>query len=474
MAQVEQDVPLLQEGFAAARTRSKQRAARLLDARFQVTERGSTLTTEFRAGAIAFLAASNNFVVNAEIMSMAGVDTDACVVSSAFMTGVACIASGYLSNLPLGIVTSVGPNFFLAETLVVQGHCSLEGALAVSAASGLCVAFLAMTPLLSSLLGAIPLCVKRGLVIGQGLLTALIGFKAIGIVVADTRPGIHNTLVTLGDTHTLEARIFAAFLVITATLLQRGVKGAVLIGMLSATATTWACTGDWPDTYFAEGHLELHSLDFSVFAGAAILVQVLALTVMLLASISGGLLASARLAGLLDNGEVPGASKVYLVSGAATMVSAALGCSPLFVSMSASAGIRDGGRTGLVSIVLGLCCLLTALCFSPLAAEVPKAAIAPVLVLVGCSMMGEATEVRWSDTREAVPAFLCAVLQPFTYNIENGIYAGIAASVVLFITTGDFAAAKTAFLTRPWVHRTAPSRGGRSGGGGPASPGVGT
>lgn len=412
--------------------------SRALDSYFQVSQRGSTLATEFRAGTTSFLASSNNFVVNAQIMAYAGIGRTDCVVSSAFVTALACIATGLLSNLPLGTVTSVGPNVFLAYSLVGQHLCSVEGALAVSAASGLVLSVLAATPLLMVLLGLVPLSVKYGLVIGTGLFTAFIGLKSIGVVVADTSAQGHGNIVALGDLHSTEALICGVFLILTASLLHRAVKGSVLIGMLAATFVSWACTGEWPESYFAARQLPSYSPDFSVLTDPHMWVQVMALTLMLLFSISGAVIGCARMAGLLDKGDVPGSSVVYFVCGVSTMLSAALGSSPLFVSMSAAAGIRDGGRTGLVSIVLGLYCLVTAFWFSPLAAAIPHCATAPVLVLVGVSMAGEAKEVRWWNMQEALPAFLCAIFQPFTYSVANGIYAGVAASCILFFTTGEF------------------------------------
>eukprot|EP00931_Biecheleriopsis_adriatica_P082565 TRINITY_DN56020_c0_g1_i1.p1 TRINITY_DN56020_c0_g1~~TRINITY_DN56020_c0_g1_i1.p1 ORF type:complete len:143 (-),score=11.41 TRINITY_DN56020_c0_g1_i1:15-395(-) len=106
--------------------------------------------------------------------------------------------------------------------------------------------------------------------------------------------------------------------------------------------------------------------------------------------------------------------------------------------MSASSGIRDGGRTGLVSIVIGAYSLLTAFLLSPLMSAIPACALSPVLILLGAHMFREVKEVDWDDTRRALPAFLCAVLQPFTGNVGDGIYAGIACSFLLFVTTGAF------------------------------------
>eukprot|EP00928_Gymnodinium_smaydae_P031554 TRINITY_DN23128_c0_g1_i1.p1 TRINITY_DN23128_c0_g1~~TRINITY_DN23128_c0_g1_i1.p1 ORF type:complete len:667 (+),score=99.19 TRINITY_DN23128_c0_g1_i1:83-2083(+) len=411
-----------------------------LDSYFCVTQRGSTLSTEFRAGTTAFLATANNFVVNAQIMQRAGVSPSITVVSSAFASGVACISSGFLGNLPLGLVTSVGPNVFLAYSLVGGGAFTTDEALAISAGTGMLLLALSITPLLLLVLGVVPLSVKYGLVIGTGLLTSFIGLKSIGIVVADTGSiGGHNNIVALGRLETPQVYIAVVFLVITASMLHRAVDGAVLIGMLGATVVHWCVTWDWPQRFIAPSSLTFFDLDFTTLLQGSSWFEAFALLLMVLFSIIGAVIGCSRMAGLLEkDGGAPGSTAVYLCCGLGTIISAFLGSSPIIVSMSAAAGIRDGGRTGLVSITIGMLSLLTALLFSPLASAIPSCATAPVLVLVGVSMAGESTEVKWWNMQEALPAFLCAIFQPFTYSVSNGIYAGVAMAFVLFFSTGAF------------------------------------
>lgn len=195
----------------------------------------------------------------------------------------------------------------------------------------------------------------------------------------------------------------------------------------------------WPSGVIAVRGLNWFTLDLAPLCTLSGWVQVFAVLLMLLFSISGALLGCARMAGLMQpDGGIPGGTAVYLTCGLATLLSAWIGSSPVFISMSAAAGIREGAKTGLMSVVLGFYCLVTAFLFSPLASAVPHCAIAPVLVLVGLSMTGEAREVNWWSMQESLPAFLCAVFQPFTYSVANGIYAGVGMSAVLFFTTGSF------------------------------------
>mmetsp|Transcript_53405 Transcript_53405/g.153180 ORF Transcript_53405/g.153180 Transcript_53405/m.153180 type:complete len:689 (-) Transcript_53405:67-2133(-) len=410
---------------------------RRLDDYFLMSRRGSDISTEIRAGTTAFLAASNNFVVNAHIMQHAGIDPSVSVISGAFSAAFTCILCGLLSNLPLGLVPSVGPNVFLAFSLVAKGVVNTDQALAISGATGIMLLFLSLTPVLKVVLGLVPLCIKYGLIIGTGLLSALIGLKSIGVVVPDTGPS--HDIVALGRLDDLPVYIAAVALIIMASMLHNGVKGAVLLGMLGATLADWILNGDMPGEFVKLGHVTPHAVEFSVLLDPSSWVQVFALLLMLLFSISGAVIGSGRMAGLLsEEGTVPGSTAVYVVCGVGTLLSSLLGTSPIFVSMSAAAGVREGGRTGLTSIVMGMWCLLTAFLLSPIAAAIPPCAVAPVLILVGVSMVGEAKEVAWWSMQEALPAFLCAVFQPFTYSVSNGIFAGMTMSCVLFFTTGEF------------------------------------
>eukprot|EP00928_Gymnodinium_smaydae_P086830 TRINITY_DN71251_c0_g1_i1.p1 TRINITY_DN71251_c0_g1~~TRINITY_DN71251_c0_g1_i1.p1 ORF type:complete len:641 (+),score=67.32 TRINITY_DN71251_c0_g1_i1:53-1975(+) len=402
---------------------------------FCVTSRGGTLTGELRAGTTAFLAAAQNFVADAHIMSHAGIDARDCVVNGAFVCGLANIASGILSNLPVGLMPGVGPNVLLAFSLVANHVCTTEQALAVAFMTGFLSVIITLTPLNKLIIGLVPLCVRYGLLLGTGLLCSLIGMKAVGVVVPD--PG--EDIVALGTLTTLEVKICACFLFLIVTLLSWAVRGAVLIGMLGATVTFWFFSDAWPSSFVSPALPSFHRIDASVLLKGEAWLNIGALIVMLTLSSCGAIMSTARMGGMLRaDGGVNGSTSVYLCCGLATMTSSVVGSSPVYVSMAASAGVHDGGRTGIVSIVVGIYSLVTALLFSPLISSIPKCAIAPVLLLVGVSLMGEAKHVEWSKIDQGLPAFLCAIFQPFTFSVAHGINAGLASSFVLFLSTGQF------------------------------------
>jgi len=368
-------------------------------------------------------------------MSHAGLDSRDVVINAAFVCGLTNIACGVLSNLPLGLMPGVGPNVLLAFGLVANGVCTTDQVLAVSMMAGMCLTVFALTPINKLFIGLVPLSVRYGLIIGTGLLSALIGLKAVNVVVPDHG----DNIVALGVLDSLEARICSVFLILIVSMLHFAVKGAVLVGMLGATLTVWVLSGSYPTTLVSVGLPSFHALDFSILSQAEAWVNIGALDLMMRFSTCAALMSSARMAGLMrPDGGVNGGTSVYLCCGLATMLSAALGSSPVFVSMAASAGIQDGGRTGIVSIVVGVYALLTSFLLAPLISAIPKAAISPVLLLVGVSMMGEAAHIEWKKIDRALPAFMCAIFQPFTFSVAHGINAGLGMSLVLFFSTGQF------------------------------------
>lgn len=145
------------------------------------------------------------------------------------------------------------------------------------------------------------------------------------------------------------------------------------------------------------------------------------------------------LAGLVKDGIVPGATQTYLAACAGTAVGALTGSSPLIIAAESAVGIKEGGRTGLTAVTVAAC-FLVSLPLSPLLQALPAETTSPVLILVGTMMLGEASHIEWGDMTTALPAFLTMVVQPFTFSIANGIYVGLAFSLVLFILNGDFMA----------------------------------
>jgi len=119
------------------------------------------------------------------------------------------------------------------------------------------------------------------------------------------------------------------------------------------------------------------------------------------------------------------------------MIGACMGCSPIIIHVESAAGIKEGGKTGLTAVTIGSLFLLS-IFFAPVFGKIPETSTAPVLVLVGAMMMGEAQCIDWTLMDQAIPAFLTIAIMPFTFSIPNGIIFGLFSSVFFYFTTGQF------------------------------------
>jgi AGZA family xanthine/uracil permease-like MFS transporter len=275
---------------------------------------------------------------------------------------------------------------------------------------------------------------------GIGLFIAFIGLSDAGIIVA--RQG---TMVGLG-TLTAPGPLLAIFgLFVIAAMQTRGIRGAVLYGILIATAVGWGFgLGHWSGGGFPLGQLSATAFQLDVRAAlnlkSGIALSLLEIVfVFLFVDVFdnvGTLVAVTRRAGLAAaDGTIPRLRRILLVDSAAMMVGAVAGTSPVTSYIESAAGVAAGGRTGLTSVTVGLLFAAT-VWFAPLVQAVPTAATAPALILVGALMMGSLAEVDWRDPVEAIPAFLTIVMIPLSYSIANGLAFGITSHALLRLVAG--------------------------------------
>ena len=273
-------------------------------------------------------------------------------------------------------------------------------------------------------------------VVGMGLLLTFIGLQTAKIVVPDA-----ETMVTLGDLTALEPVLAILGLAIISALHYRNVKGSIILGIFAVALSFFAIKNTWPRKFLSLPHLKVFPMDFTQLFGkgattnawGAVLAYVLVMTF----DIGGALFGLGNLAGLVKDGHVPGATIAYVAAAFGTAIGALTGTTPLIIAAESAVGIKEGGRTGLVAITISMCFCLS-MFLAPFLQAIPAVATAPVLVLVGAMMMGESVHIDWSTMVTAVPAFLTIVIQPFTFSIANGIYAGLVMSLLLFFLTGNF------------------------------------
>jgi AGZA family xanthine/uracil permease-like MFS transporter len=425
-----------------------------LDALFGLTSRGTSVRTEVIAGATTFMTMAYIVFVNPAIL---GKVTDvagtrlafpALLTSTALVAAVMTLAMGIFANLPLALAAGMGLNSVVAFQLVATMKLTWAQAMGVIVAEGLAITVLVATGLRQAVVRAVPTSMKKAIGIGIGLFLAIIGFVDAGFVSRNAADPVPVALGTGGHLKGFPIVLFVLTLVLTAWLVARNVKGALLVGIVSATAVAVvakALFGDaagfkpWevvlPSSPFARPDFsQLGKFDFGFVDALGVAAAALTVFSLMLSDFFdtvGTVVAVGQEAKYLDEkGDFPRPGTVLLVDSLAAVAGGAAGASSATTYIESASGAAAGGRTGLASIVTGL--LFAACLFiSPLAGVVPPQATGAVLVLVGFFMMRDVGSLPWGDATEAVPAFLTLTLMPFTYSITNGIGAGFISYVVL-------------------------------------------
>lgn len=435
-----------------------------LDRYFRITERGSTVGREVRGGIVTFFAMAYILVVNPSILSAATEGTNitvpALVSGTALVAGVLTIMMGAIAKFPLAMAAGMGLNAMVAFSLAGAMGLTFQEAMGLIFWEGVVILILVLTGFREAVFKAVPGQLKSAISVGIGLFIAFVGLINAGIV----RPG--GTPVQLGIDGSIAgwpAVVFVVGLLAIMILFARKIPGAMLIGIIIATvvafiiqavahvpgrdldgnpATGWGQTV--PELTGAPVALpEFSSLGqisfFGAFEKLGILAVVLLIFSLMLADFfdtMGTMVAVGSEAKLLDQDGIPPRSKSILIIDSLGAIFGGLGgVSSNTAYVESTAGVGEGARTGLASVVTGALFLL-ALFFAPLFALVPTEAASTALVFVGFLMMTQVTEIDWSKTDMALPAFLTIALMPFAYSITAGIGMGFISYVVIQIARG--------------------------------------
>ena len=432
-----------------------------IDRWFSITERGSDVRTELRGGLTTFFTMAYIVVLNPLILSAAAddagrkLDLAQVATSTALVAAVMTILMGVVGRYPFAIAAGLGLNGVVAFQLASQ--MSWPAAMGIVVIEGIVITLLVLTGLREAVMDAIPLPLKQAISVGIGLFIALIGFVDAGFV--RRNPDAANTPVpvNLGTGGRLlgwPTVVFVVGLLLTAVLVARRQRGAILIGIVATTvfaivlnaivdAQGWGLNEPrWPNDIVASpdfGLLGEFSLGGS-FDAVGVVSAVLFIFTLMLADFfdtMGTVIGVGGEAGLLDReGKLPGAGRVLLVDSVAAVAGGAASASSNTSYIESAAGVGDGARTGLASVATGVL-FLVALFLTPLVAVVPYEAASPALVIVGFLLMTQVRLIPWDDFDIAIPAFLTIILMPFTYSITNGIGAGFVSYVVIKVLRGE-------------------------------------
>jgi AGZA family xanthine/uracil permease-like MFS transporter len=425
-------------------------AGTLLERRFQLSERGTNVRTEVIGGVATFLTMSYIVFVNPAILSAAGMPFAAVTVATALAAAVFTAAMGLITNLPFALASGLGINAIVAFDLVLGRHLPWQVAMACIVLEGALAVILVLAGLREAIVRAVPLDLKLAIGVGIGLFIALVGLRDGGIVVNNPATGIG-----LGDLTSGPALIALAGVFVAGALAVRNFRGSILIGI--ATTTVLGLIFGILDG--PSGIAELpKSSSFSTIGDAlspsnlgdaltwALVPVIFALFMTDFFDTVGTATAVTTSAGLTDeDGGVPNIRRLLLVDSVAAMGGGVAGVSSVTTYVESGAGVAEGARTGLASLVTAGLFLLT-IFFVPLIAVVGQGvmagdvelhpATAPALVMVGYLMMRLAGEIDWTRPEAALPAFLVIVGVPMTFSIAAGIGFGVIGYVVAMVALG--------------------------------------
>ena len=461
-----------------------------LDNMFGVTEAGSDVNTEIRAGGATFLTMAYILLVNPSMLSATGIPFEDALFATAMAAFVGCMVMAFWANLPFALAPGMGLNAYFAFTVAAPWAMAVPWEIALAAILVQGVIFLILSlpqvGVRTAMINAIPTDLKIATGAGIGMFLAIIGLREMGWVQGD-----NATLVNLGDTGAMDPASSGAFwamigLIAIAVLMVRNVPGAIIAGVALVSVIGWVlgvndpynegypvvefCAGATADTCVVnpsfvagvpgEGVAEPPTKIFefvglpeeTLFAavtalgdisgsalgwGGFISVMVTFLFVDIFDT-AGTLYSVGRQAGYVDeNDELHNSDEAFMSDAAATIVGALCGTSTTTTYIESAAGIEEGGKTGLTAATVGVL-MLSGLFFADIFASIPQYAMACALVVVGAMMMRQAADIDWSNTTMAVPAFLTMVMMPFTYSIADGIAWGIISYCAIMAGSGKF------------------------------------
>jgi len=417
---------------------------------FGVEEASSTVKREVVAGATTFFTMSYIIFVQPVVLADAGMDAGAVMVATCVSSALATILMGLLANYPVALAPAMGHNFFFAITVCAIMGVPWQTALAAVFISGGIFILLAFVGLREKIINAIPSSLQHAIAAGIGLFIALIGLEWAGLVVH--HPG---TLIYMGDLSKPPVIVALLGLVATLMLLALKFRGALLVGMgvATAAAVVMGVTSFEGEVFSMPPSIAptLFKLDVRAALTLRMVPVIFVFFFLDMFDTVGTLVGVASRAGLMRQGRLPRARRALFSDAAGTVTGALLGTSTVTSYIESVAGVNEGGRTGLSNMVTALL-FLAALFVSPLVAlvgqEVPaygaqgfKSAalhpmVAPALIVVGSMMLKGLAKIDWDDATEYIPAFLAAVVMPFTFSITEGISAGFISYSLMKMVIG--------------------------------------
>ena len=437
---------------------------------FHLKERGTSVKTEIFAGFTTFMAMSYIIMVNAGMFAELGtVSYNAVYIATALSAIIGTVLMAFMANLPLALAAGMGLNAYFVYTVCFGLGFTYANALVLVMFDGVIFIILTLTGLRKKIFDAIPKSVRTAIPAGIGLFIAFLGLQNSGLIVDNGA-----TLVGLASFNLLSGNAsWASVMPILVTLIsvlaiaimaQRKVKGSVLFGILGGAAAYYLLGFTVPGFYdgfgagfnfnpfvafkdfgreafgivFREGfnfapYIEAHGVGSFV---VTILSTALAFCMVDMFDTLGTLYGACSRGNLVDkNGDIPKMNQAMMSDAIATTIGAICGTSTVTTFVESSAGVGEGGRTGLTALSTAFFFLI-AMFLAPFAQLIPSCATAAALIYVGVLMMNCVRDIQWDKAEISVPAFLTMAMMPFSYSISYGIGFGLISFTIISVFTG--------------------------------------
>ena len=436
---------------------------------FGLQERNTTIRTEILAGITTFMAMAYILFVNAGMFAtLPEVSYEGMYIATAISACIGSLLIGLIANLPLAQASGMGLNAYFVYSVCLGLGFTYSNALVMVLFDGLVFVLLTATGLRKLLFNAIPKAVKNAISAGIGLFIAYIGLQSAGIIVPDASTAStmssFNIFSGAANWSTIMPMLVTILTVLViAALVSFNKRGAVLIGILIGTIIYYlgGCTipGFYEgfslsgvsagSAFTAFGRESLFAVfksgfDFSGYIGThgqanfilSLITTMIAFCIVDMFDTMGTLYGACSRGGLMtEDGEVLALDRAMLSDALATCVGATCGTSTVTTFVESSAGVAEGGRTGLAAVTTAALFFI-AMFFAPVASLIPGAATAAALIYVGALMLVSLRDIDWDDAEIAIPAFLTITVMAFSYSISNGIGVGVLAYTIIKMFTG--------------------------------------
>jgi len=406
---------------------------------FNFEQYKTNVQTEVLAGTATFLATAYIVVVNPSILSKTGMPFNAVLTATVIVCFFSSLLMGLYAKNPIVVAPGMGLNAFFTYTAVLGMGVPWQTALGAVFWSGILFLLLSVFNIRTYIVKAIPRPLRYALAAGIGLFITLIGLVNGGFV-------IKNDSTIIGHApNSPSLVIFVTGLFLTAILLVKRVKGAIIIGIIVTTILAYGIGRWWNEGvtivnfkgFFAAPDFSLvGKLDPWGSLKLSVLPVIFAFVFTDLFDSLSTLVGVAEAGNLLDeNGDPRNIKKALITDSLATLIAGIAGSSPGTAYIESAVGVEQGGRTGLTAVVAALL-FLPFLFLAPLLSMIPSIATATALVLVGAFMLRPVTRINWQQSDEAIPAFIGMVVIPFTYSITQGIIWGFLSWTVMKLAAG--------------------------------------